>query len=134
MMQPDSTADYDSDNRLSLEEDETIFCEVDELGLQALVNNTNHCDSCSEHLIHPMLVARGAEQFLELNDLSFSLTDGPDSCGMLFPSDVSVEQPPDLELRFEQVSPAHISNTANASASIMAGSSASVSLAEDHRT
>jgi len=133
-MQPDSTADYDSDNRVSLDDVETIFCEVDELGPQALVSNTNHCDSCGEHLIHPMLVARGAEQYLELNDLSFSLTDGPDSCGMLLSNDVSVEQPPDLELRFEQVSPAHISNTANASTSTTAGSSASVPLAEDHRT
>jgi hypothetical protein len=53
---------------------------------------------------------------------------------MLFSNDVSVEQPPDLELRFEQVSLAHISNTTNASTSIIADSSVSVPLAEDHRT
>lgn len=130
----DSTADYSSDNRISLDAIETIFCEVDELGPQAMVNNTNHCDSCGEYLIHPMMVARGAEQYLELNDLSFSLTDGPDSCGVLFSNGVSVEQLPDLELRFEQFSPDHISNTAIASTSTTVGSSASVPLLEDHRT
>lgn len=130
----DSTADYSSDNRISLDAIETIFCEVDELGPQAMVNNTNHCDSCGEYLIHPTMVARGAEQYLELNDLSFSLTDGPDSCGVLFSNGVSVEQLPDLELRFEQFSPDHISNTAIASTSTTVGSSASVPLLEDHRT
>ncbi|WVZ81496.1 hypothetical protein U9M48_028867 [Paspalum notatum var. saurae] len=130
---PDSTGDYDSDN-MDDNGTETIFCEVDEVASQSVVNNTNHCDSCGGHLIHRILEARGAEQYLELNDLSFSLADGPDSCGMLLPNDTCVEHPLDVELRFEQDSQDRIFNTANASKSTTAGSSPSVPAADDHRT
>lgn len=115
-MQHDSNAGYDNEDGVSSDGIETIFCEVDELVSESVVNNSNHCDSC-EHLIHPTPEARGSEQYMELNDLSFSLADGPDSCGMLLSNDTSVEHLFNLEPMFEQHSLDYISNTINASTS-----------------
>ncbi|KAF8660058.1 hypothetical protein HU200_058144 [Digitaria exilis] len=110
----DSNAGYDNEDGVSSDDIETIFCEVDELVSQSVVTNSNHCDSC-DHLIHPTPEARGSEQYLELNDLSFSLADGPDSCGMLLSNDTSVEHLFNLEPMFEQHS--LDSNTINGSTS-----------------
>ncbi|OEL27594.1 NAC domain-containing protein 82 [Dichanthelium oligosanthes] len=129
---PDSTAGYDNEDGVSLDDIETIFCEVDELASRSVVDNSNHCD-LREHLIHPMLEARGTEHYLELNDLSFSLADGSDSCGMLLSNDISVEHPFDLGPRFEQDSLDYISNTVNTSTSTTAGSFPSVPAVDEHR-
>ncbi|KAK8456313.1 hypothetical protein SEVIR_3G001100v4 [Setaria viridis] len=130
---PDSTAGYGNEDGVSLDDTETIFCGVDEVASQPVVNNSNHCDSC-EHLIHPMPEARGTEQYLELNDLSFSLADGPDSCGMLSSHDISIEHPFDLEPRSEQDSLDCISNTGNTSTSTTGGSFPSVPAVDERRT
>jgi hypothetical protein len=130
---PDSTAGYDNEDGESLDDIETIFCGVDELASQPVVNNSNHCDSC-EHLIHHMPEARGTEQYLELNDLFFSLAEGPDSCGMLLSNEISVEQPFDLEPRIERDSLDCISNTVNTSTSTADGPFPSVCAVDVHRT
>jgi hypothetical protein len=70
--------------------------------------------------------ARGSDQYLELNDLSFSLADGLDSCSMLLSHDISVEHPFDLEPRYGQDSLDCISNAGNASTSTTGGSFPSV--------
>ena len=132
-MQPDSTAGDDNEDGELLDDIETIFCGVDELASQPVVNNSNHRDSC-EHLIHRMPEAHGTEQYLELNDLSFSLAEGPDSCGMLLSNEISVEQPFDLEPRFERDSVDCISNTVNTSTSTADGSFPSVCAVDVHRT
>ncbi|CAN6236781.1 unnamed protein product [Urochloa humidicola] len=130
---PDSTACCDNEDGVSLDGIETIFCEVDELASQSVVNNSNHCDSC-EHLIRPMPEARGAEQYLELNDLSFCLADGPGSCGMMLPNDISVEHPFDLQPRVGQDSLDCISNTFNTSTSTTDCSFPSAPTVDEHRT
>jgi hypothetical protein len=81
-----------------------------------------------------MREARGSEQYLELNDLSFSLADGLDSCSMLLSHDISVEHPFDLEPRYEQDSLDCISNAGNASTSTTGGSFPSVPAVDEHRT
>ncbi|XP_062184166.1 uncharacterized protein LOC133888074 isoform X2 [Phragmites australis] len=72
-MQPYSTSNYVNDNEVLLDDSETIFCELDVTSSQSVESNSNHCNSCGEHFIHPMLEALGTEQYLELNDLSFLL-------------------------------------------------------------
>uniref|UniRef100_A0A0A9DYW4 Uncharacterized protein n=1 Tax=Arundo donax TaxID=35708 RepID=A0A0A9DYW4_ARUDO len=121
---PDSTAD--SGNEILLDGSETIFSEPDELASQSVDSNSNHCGSCGEHIIHPMLEALGTEQYIELNDLSFSLADDPDSCSMMLSSGI-------FETGFEQESRDCISNTTNASTSRTGGSSPRVPTA-DHGT
>ncbi|TVU16740.1 hypothetical protein EJB05_40318 [Eragrostis curvula] len=116
--QPGSGSDSDNDDIILLDDNETIFSELDKLASQSVESNSHHCDWCGQHLIQPKLEAVGGEQYLELNDLSFSLADDPNSCSMLLSSDIYVQHPLDHVARIEQDSQDYISNIANASASI----------------
>jgi hypothetical protein len=133
-MQPGSTADDANDDRILLDDNETIFSELDELASQSVESNCHHCGSCGQHLIQPKLESVGGEQYLELNDLSFYLADDPKSCSMLLSSNIYVQHPLDRVPRFEQDSQDCISNIANASTFTTVGSSPSVPRVDDHVT
>ncbi|KAF0895649.1 hypothetical protein E2562_013936 [Oryza meyeriana var. granulata] len=122
---PDSTADYDNDNEVLSDDGEAIFNELDELHSQSDESIFNHCDSCGEDLIEPMLEVLETEQYLELNDLSFSLADDPDPCNLL-QINLSDQNHLELETRFEQESLVDICNTTNAAISIAACSVSTV--------
>lgn len=132
---PDSTAGYGNDNEVSADDSEAIFNELDEVAPQSVESNSNLCDSCGEHLIQPVLEALETEQYLELNDLSFSLADDPYPCSLLLSNDLSDQHPLGLEPRFEQASTNNICNNANGTTSTAAASSArSLPTIHDHVT
>ncbi|KAG8066859.1 hypothetical protein GUJ93_ZPchr0004g38472 [Zizania palustris] len=101
---------YDNDNEILSDDGEAIFNELDELRSQSDESISNHCDSCGEHFIQPMLEVLETEQYLELNDLSFSLADDPNPCSLLLTSNQSDQHHLELEPRFEQESLVDICN------------------------
>lgn len=133
-MQPGSTPDSDNDDGILLDDNETIFSALDDHAHQSLERNSHHCDSCGQYLIQPKLEAVGGEQYLELNDLSFSLVDDPNPCSVPLSSDTYLQHPLDRVPRFEQDSHACISYMAKSSILTMAGSSPLVPTVDDHGT
>uniref|UniRef100_A0A0D9WBN3 NAC domain-containing protein n=1 Tax=Leersia perrieri TaxID=77586 RepID=A0A0D9WBN3_9ORYZ len=117
---PDSTADYDNDNEVLSDDGEAIFDELDEFYSQSDESISNHCDSCGEDSVQPVLEVLETEQYLELNDLSFSLADDPDPCKLLLTTNLSDQSHLELETRLEQESLVDICNTSTISTAGMA--------------
>lgn len=125
-MQPGSTPDNDN---------ETIFSELGDPAPQSVARNSHHCDSCGQNgqnFIQPKLAAVEGEQYLELNDLSFSLVDDLNSGSLPLSSDAYVQHPLDRVPRYEQDFHDYISYMPNSSILTMAGSSPLVPTVDDH--